>query len=322
MSTAIVAWRKLSRRSTLLAKALNVELFFFKDRLPYLRAIWQTHFAIHKANPSVIIVQLPQGPLLLQALVLRGLMGCKVIADVHTGFLLNKGWKEHLLNGPFKDLLGHADLILAHNETQLSLIPEKLLPKTLVVYDQWEFIIPQPILKASKGDYLVFPASFAPDEPLKEVINAVESLDVPIKLYVTGNWKRQAQIKARVSERVVFTGFLSEDEFNRLIAGSKAVITGSKREYTSLMSAWEAVAYNKPLALTHTETLHSLFGDYAVFFNWEVSESIRKALRTVCTTTPSSTAREKLEQKTYQSLQAFKTKIEILTRSAPSENTS
>lgn len=320
MSIAIVAWRKLSRRSTLLAQALNAQVLFFRDHLPYLRAIWRTHFAVRKAKPTILIVQLPQGPLLLQALILRWLTGCKVVADVHTGFLTREGWKGLLLNRPFKGLLRQADLILGHNETQLDLIPKELQGKTIVVYDQWQFCIPQPLQQTAEGDYLVFPASFARDEPLREVIKAVEIFDMPVKLYVTGNWKRQPQIKIGISERVVFTGFLSEDEFNHLVAGSKAVITGTKREYTSLMSAWEAVAYNKPLALTNTKTLQSLFGDYAVFFDWDNPESIREAIKTVLAATPSPVAREKLEQKTLQSLQTLKAKLEILTRSTSSEN--
>ena len=321
MSIAIVAWRKLSRRSTLLAQALGSELLFFKDRLPYLRAIWRTHFAVREIKPKILIVQLPQGPLLLQALFLRWLFGCKIVADVHTGFLLTEDWKGLLLNRPFKPLLGSADLILAHNETQLMLIPKKLQPKTIVVYDQWQFCIPEPSPQATEGDYLVFPASFSPDEPLKQVIQTVEASETHLKLYVTGNWKRQPQIREHVSDRVIFTGFLPDPEFNRLVAGARAVITGTKREYTSLMSAWEAVANAKSLALTKTETLQNLFGEYAVFFDWTKTESIHKAIQTVLSASPNYTEREKLKKTTLKSLQILNIRLSDLTNPASVKNT-
>ncbi len=309
MKTALIAWRKLSRRSTLLARALDAELFFFKDRLPYLRAIWKTHFAVRKAKPDVVIVQLPQGPLLLQALILRGLMGCKVVADVHTGFLLNKSWKEVLLNGPFKSLLSRADLVLAHNEPQLTLFPKKIIPKTIVVYDQWQLCEPESISVITKGNYLVFPASFAPDEPLKEVIEAVETVDPAVKLYVTGNWKRQPQIKTAVSERVVFTGYLPENEFDHLIAGAGAIITGTKRENTTLMSGWEAVAYQKPLALTETTTLKSLFKDYAVFYDWKDPMSIIQAIKEALNEKPNVGEYLNLRRRTVDSIMLLKRKL-------------
>lgn len=309
---AIIAWKKLSRRSELLALALDAELWFFPDRIPYIRAAFKTLFKIFKKKPRNVIVQLPQGPLLLEALILRALMGFKVIADVHTGFLLSTDWKGLLLNAPFTRLLHNADIVVAHNQTQLNIIPKKAEKKTIVVVDQWQYSNEkEPITNGESDKYLVFPASFADDEPLQEIIKSLNKFRIDTKLYITGNWKRQARLKKYESEKVIFTGFLSNYEFNNLLSESTAIITGTKREYTSLMSAWEAVAYMKPLALTSTSTLRDNFNEYAVFYDYRDSESIAKAVTRILNSKPNPLARKKLRESTINSLQVLKKQIEI-----------
>ena len=293
--TIMIAWRKLSRRSILLSRATNTNLHFFKDRIPYAKAIIQTFFAAQREKSKILIVQLPQGPLLLEAIILRRLLGCKVVADVHTGFLLSEDWKGRLLNAPFVGLLDKVDLILAHNKIQLNLIPEKLWSKTRVVYDPWPFIQNSRATKAN-SKYIVFPASFATDEPIKEVIQAIEASDVHLKMYITGNYKRQRDLTKLASNRIIFTGYLADEDFNRLLAGATAIIAGTKREYTTLMSAWEAVAYNKPLALTATSTLKSIFKDYAIFYYWKSSQSIVKAIEKTVESKPNIDAHEEMKK--------------------------
>jgi glycosyltransferase involved in cell wall biosynthesis len=307
---AVVAWKKLSTRSTLLAQALDARLWFFKDRLPYIRAFAKTLLRGLREKPQVLVVQLPQGPLLLEAYVLKKLVGCRVVADVHTGFVLGGGWKGLLLNAPFVRLLPTADLVVAHNQTQLELIPKKVQAKTIVVFDPWYFIGEGTQGQRGGERYVVFPASFAPDEPLEEVIDAVESLGGDVKMYVTGNWKRKPAIKKHESSRVAFTGFLSDEEFSRLLSDAAAIVTGTKREYTALMSGWEAVAYNKPLAVTSTRTLQDLFGGYAIFYDYTNRQSIANAITQALNSKPNAAAKEELRQKTAESLAVLKQKIQ------------
>jgi len=274
---AFVAWRRLSRRTTLMCKALDAELWFFPDRLPYLRAAYRTLNHVRENRPSVLLVQLPQGPLLLEALLLRVFFGCKVVADVHTGFLMQWEWKSYLLNAPFRRLLKYADHILIHNSIMNELLSEGARAKALVVYDPWQFIETVPS-KQTKDEYLVFPASFHPDEPLNEVLSCFQKNYPEIKLYVTGNWRRRPSIKERESRAIVFTDYLSEAQYENLIANAKAIITGTTQEYTVLMSAWEAIAYNKPLAITESRALRETYGDYPEYYNWRDEESIRESI--------------------------------------------
>jgi len=251
----------------------------------------------------------------LEALILRKVIGAKVIADVHTGFLLATDWKGLLLNKPFIKLLHAADIITAHNKTQLNLIPKKALKKTIVVLDQWQYAMDTEKHKEtdSPEKYLVFPASFAEDEPLTEIIHGINEFNLNTKIYITGNWKRQPEIKELESEKIRFTGFLSSEKFNSLLSNSAAIITGTKREYTSLMSAWEAVAYMKPLALTTTITLKENFKGYAVFYDHKNSQSIANAINIILKSKPNSFIQKELKHKTIESLQLLKRKLIIKT---------
>ncbi|MCL2172195.1 MAG: hypothetical protein LBH62_04535 [Nitrososphaerota archaeon] len=304
----IIAWKKLSRRSELLTQALNGKLLFFKDNLPYIRATIKTFTSVLRQKPQVLLLQLPQGPLLLEAYFLKKLVGCKIIADVHTGFLINTDWKGLILNAPFVKLLSLADVVIAHNETQLDIIPKNVKNKTLIVYDPWDLIDVE--YKINKQEnYMVFPASFAPDEPLREVIEAVNASVQPEKLYITGNWKRAPELKKYETEKIRFTGFLSNQEFNKLLSGASAIITGTTREYTTMMAAWEAIAFNKPLAVTATRTLKSMYPHYAIFYNWKNKQNIIKMIQTIGITKTDPIAREELEQKTIESRNQLKQKI-------------
>jgi glycosyltransferase involved in cell wall biosynthesis len=315
-TTVIVTWKKVSRRYELLSKALGVKLWFFADNAPYVRAFFNTLLKVASQKPRVLIVQLPQGPLLLEALFLKKIMGCKIVSDVHTGFLVTTDWKGLLLNAPFVRFLRNSDLIIMHNYFQLNLIPAELRNKTIVVFDPWYIAID------SKGNgereqerYIVFPASFASDEPLEEVISSVNSFNINVKMYITGNWKRQPRLVKYASDRIVFTGYLPSGEFHTLLAKAAAVITGTKREYTSLMSGWEAVAYAKPLALTRTGTLKSMFQDYAVFYDWKNGKSIADAIKKILVSEPDIAAREKLKSQTVRSIKTFDERLKKLTAS-------
>jgi hypothetical protein len=308
----VIAWKKLSRRSELLAQALNGKLLFFEDKLPYVKATLKTFTNILQQKPRIIVLQLPQGPLLIGAYFLKKLVGCKIIADVHTGFLLNTNWKGLILNVPFVKMLSLADIVVAHNETQLEIIPKKAKSKTIVVYDPWNFITTQNKIKDKQENYIVFPASFASDEPLREIVEAVNASEQPLKLYITGNWKRTPELKKYASEKIQFTDFLPNQKFNELLSGASAIITGTTREYTTMMSAWEAIAYNKPLAVTATKTLKKMYSHYAVCYNWENKQNIIKTLQTISTMQPNLKAREALKQKTIQSLEQLKQKMNKL----------
>ncbi len=304
----MVAWRRLSRRSQLLSEALGAELLFFPDRLPYLRAAYRTMRVVSKAKPDTLIVQLPQGPLLLEAIVLRVFYHFKLVADVHTGFLMRWEWKSALLNTPFKRLLGRCDVVAIHNEEMRELLPASAKEKALVVYDPW-FMIKPAMPQMVKERYVVFPASYHPDEPLDETLEAARDLSPSVQIRVTGNWRRRPEVKRHESESIRFTGYLPNEEYERLIANSVGIISGTKEEYTALMSAWEAVAYQKPLAITDTRALRESFGNYPAYYLWNDKADLMKAIKYLYESKPDRVAIESLRKKAAEGIERLKAKL-------------
>jgi len=228
---------------------------------------------------------------------------CKIAVDIHTGFVHGHTLKGLILNKPFNKLLNYADLVIVHNNEILNILYPSILAKTEVVYDPWMFI--QSTEQTSSNDrYLVFPASFSSDEPLAEVLSAVNEYK-NIKLFVTGNCYRNPSLLRFSSSHVEFTGFLNREDYEKLLLNSLGIITGTKDEYTLMMSAWEAVAFQKPLILSETKTLRNMFDDYAFFYNWKSRESILNALSEVFSERDLTYARKKLKEKTINSLNAL-----------------
>jgi glycosyltransferase involved in cell wall biosynthesis len=179
----------------------------------------------------------------------------------------------------------------------------------MVVYDPWYLVVMDQFPAAKNEKYLVFPASFAPDEPLEEVINAFSSNKSGLRLYITGNWKKAPEMRRLSSEKVIFAGFLPDSEYSALLAGSIAIITGTKQEYTVLMSAWEAVAYGKPLILSYSKTLKETFEDYPLYYHYDDPLSIKEIIDRAEDIQPDPRAREALLRKTMGSMDALKSAL-------------
>jgi len=80
------------------------------------------------------------------------------------------------------------------------------------------------------------------------------------------------------TNNITFTGFLSNDEYERLIENCSGIISGTKEKYTALMSAWEAVAYSKPLATTDSQALRESHGEYPAYYDWKDTVSIGQVI--------------------------------------------
>lgn len=309
----VIAWGRLSLNSELYARALNADLIFFPDSPPYLRAALNT-LKLQLSKNEPFIVQLPQGPLLAEAALIKKMRGCKIVADVHSGFLIADNWKGKLLNEPFKPFLKLADLILVHNFKALELLREDVVNKSLVVYPPWFMYSDEENLNREASEpYLVIPASFAPDEPIKEIIEALAP-ELDVTIYITGNWRRRPELRKYASHNIVFTGFLPRRNYISLISKAKGVISGTKREYTILWSAFEAVAYMRPLALNETAALKEVFGDYAFFFNLKDKDSILNCAWKLLDAKPNMAAYRKLREQTERRFELLKEELEKLKR--------
>lgn len=276
----IVCWRKISRRSKLLSKEKDYKLVFIKTAIPFVGESLETVRLIKNKDVVEVILQLPQGPLLLVTILSKFFFrkNIRIIADCHTGFLISNSIKEFLLNKIFNWLLRFVDEIWIHNKTITEILPEWMKKKVRVVYD------PHPYGKIGippVKDKVIFfwPCTWKGDDPWREVIEAFNELEKERKdwmVYITGNHPETAKKIVR-SKNIVLTGFLPREKFDELIKSCHVVIALTKREYTFVHAAWEGYSLGKFVLVSNTRTMKEIYERYdKVLFTKLDVDSIKK----------------------------------------------
>jgi glycosyltransferase involved in cell wall biosynthesis len=277
-----IAWRTrvgrdIGIRTRWLPVILRAKLYLLTGAPPYLRQVANTVRAILGNKPKLVIAELPQGPLLLLLSILKFIFRFKLVVDVHTAFLVYDDWKGVLLNKPFTPLLQSADLIIVHNSEIFKLLPKHLTKRAILVYDP-----PRKLIKSQdESDYILLPASWRSDEPLEYILEEFLAANIKTPLVITGDYRRRGHIyqKYRNVPRIVFTGYLSNEEYLTILSKARAVIVATTREYTLLSAGWEAIYAEKIAIVSETKTLKRLFGDAAIYFKPHIKGSLTKALK-------------------------------------------
>ncbi len=247
----------------------------------YFRNGWDMLRILREQRPAVIWLQLPQVPLLWVALFYRRAFDrqATIIADCHNA-MFRPPWS----NVPFGlSLLAKCDIVLAHNpdvmEAAVKLGVERAL--LMVVEDPPASFASAPAPLALSIDlprpWLVFPASFATDEPIAELIAAAR-LTPDVSFLITGNLKncRNPELLAQATPNVRFMGFLSREDFEALIQHCDAVIAFTRFDGIQLSVCGEAVGAGKPMLISDTGTLRRQFPKGTVFVNSADPEDIAK----------------------------------------------
>ena len=274
----MLALNGVSSRSLWLARAIDAELCLLKCKPPYLNLEVQILKILAKYAPREIVIQLPSGPLLGAALSARVLRrDAKVIADVHTGFLVYRwyGRMHRLLNKPFVPLLRYADLVLLHNATNFGYLPCGAHQRATVLYDPF-YVVRQLVQDASScrsfdlGEYCVFPASWHADEPIERLIRLWAEHHLQPTLVVTGHPRPRVvnQVLKYVgrSKGIVLTGHLEYADFLTLVANSRFVISLTMSDFDSQASSYEALAFGKPIVASETLALKMTLDGCATYF--------------------------------------------------------
>jgi len=285
MNRIWITW-ETQRRSIELAKHLNCKLFIFEEEgyLRYPRAILKTIQALRSSKPAIVFVQNPSMILALLACLYKIITRTPVVVDRHTTFLLDKEYKNSFRIIIFK-ILHHltirwADLTIITNE-YLAMIVSKMHGRSFVLPD------PLPDISSSKKINLkgikniLMISSFGSDEPITEILAAMETLNENIVLYITGNYKKlDSKIVDTVPNNVVFTGFLDDQDFINMIYSVDAIMVLTTAESCMLCGCYEAVAAGQPLITSNMKALREYFtGAYFVDNNCNaISRGIQNIL--------------------------------------------
>jgi len=255
------------RRTTGLCAGLDLTLCVLETRfrgpLRQLLLSLRTVALLLGRRPRILLVPNPSLVLSVLAGVLRPLLRYRLIVDAHNEavipFIHTQRWVQRLSRW----VVRKADLTLVTNGALAAAVEEQ---------GGRAFILPDPIPHAPEmsvarlpGDFnAVLISTFAPDEPVAAVLEAVRGAGV--ELYVTGNSRKlDPAVAQRLPPNVHLTGFLPEEKYWKLLRSADALVDLTLMDNCLVCGAYEALAAGKPMLLSNNPASVELFGDSALY---------------------------------------------------------
>ncbi|WP_158037542.1 glycosyltransferase [Gordonia sp. CNJ-863] len=202
--------------------------------------------------------------------------------DVHSGAVNDPRWRWSfpLLAKLFED----SCLIV----TNLALLESERIAdatKIIVLHD----ILPRgsqptPLANSrSSVPTIVFPASYADDEPITEILEAARMR--PDWCWVlTGN--APEEVRQLAPSNLRFTGYIEQSAYLEVIRSADVVLALTRREATMQRGGYEALANCRPIVASSTQVLKSFFADSALYTD-NSSSSIASVVDQALTSLPS-----------------------------------
>jgi glycosyltransferase involved in cell wall biosynthesis len=278
-----VTWEH-QRRNRELSRALKAELVEFNCEYPALLRpllMGKTLWAVIRRRPTVVFGQNPSLVLAALLVQLRRLRLVRLlIIDAHNAGLMPLEGRSPVLNRLARHIQRHADLVLVSNAGLVRRVEHN---------GGQAFVLPDCVPGLASGarrelpgrHNVLYVSTFAPDEPLSELLAAAASLGNEFTLFVSGDYRRARLDPSAVPPNVVLTGFLPEADYLSLLCSADVVVDLTTREDCLVCGAYEAVATGKPLVLSDTAANRGFFYCGAVFVRNSaaaISEGIRAAV--------------------------------------------
>ncbi len=198
----------------------------------------------------------------------------------------------------------------------------KLLRNKITVaylgYDQEIYKVkdhkPKEILKkyGIKGEYIIFLGTVQPRKNLKRLIEAIQRID-NIKLVVVGKtkgagregWMYQDILelpkRLGIEDRVIFTGFVPNQEASDLVSNAVSFILPSLWEGFGIPPV-EAMACGTPVIVANVSSLPEVVGEAGVLFDPYSVDQMEQAIRTVIS---DKKLRQKMIKKGFERVKQF-----------------
>ncbi len=274
------------RRSKVLAAHFGCTLheIVHEGLLRYPLSVFHTFRILWRERPSTIFVQNPSMILAALAVLWGVTTRIQVVVDRHSTFLLNRTYRMSPWLLLFRALnrltLKYANLTIVTNEFLADLVLRSG-GTPVVLPDKLPNVVSEPFARypvLSSSRNILFVSSFAEDEPLAELIEAVSQVrERLLHVYVTGKLKKApASIVAAAPKNVTFTDYLSDNDYVRLLRSVDMVVVLTTADHTMLCGCYEAIAAGQPLVTSRKDVLRSYFTD-AIFVD-NTSTQIAAAL--------------------------------------------
>jgi hypothetical protein len=275
-----------TRRSELMARKLGIPLrrvhvLKMKLYLAPIRYVIQailTLVTLFRERPKVVFVQNPPIFAPLFAWLYCVITGAGLIIDSHTDALQSPIWQWSLSLHRF--LSRQALTTLVTNEHLCQIVKGWGAKSQIIVDVPSEFPAGKPYPLEHLFN-IAMVSSFAPDEPLDEVIQVARSLP-SVGFYVTGDpvqgFKR---LPADLPPNLHLTGFLPDDEYYGLLRSVQAVMALTKEDHTMQRGACEAVWLGQPIITSDWPILRASFDRGAIHVDNSV-EDISQGVLQMC----------------------------------------
>lgn len=273
LKTVFLVWAPHSIRAKNLAERLDAQLYLisykFKKKIyspiKYLKLFTNTLFILEKERPQVIICQIPPIFCALATIVHQYLTGakCNIAIDMHTG-AFDKPWSY--LRPLNRWIMKKVYMVIVTNSELKDNICPDIKRKTIVLEDPLSYFEVRSRKKQEKREQkndkffkVAVISSFAPDEPLAEILDAATTMS-GIEFYITGDKSKAPKyLLGNEINNIVFTGFLDYNDYISLLQGVNAIMVLTKRNKTMLAGAYEALALEKPLITSDWPPLKRYF---------------------------------------------------------------
>lgn len=297
-----LSWVRYHGRSAELAEVLGLKAEFVqpdgKNLLErYVRSVLQTRRCLRSDSSSSVFVMLPPAPALLAVMIFKR-NNTRIVADLHTGYFLDPKWKWFSRIGLW--ILRNQTVVVTNPE--LAKLTARSGVRTVVLHDiltdrsEAEF--------STAEQFVLCPLSYANDEPVDEIVAAAR-LCPQVRFVLTG--RAPEFIKDKATPNVKFTGYVSNEVFERLVLDAQAICALTKRDLTMQRAGYEALMAGKPQVTSQFDVLSQFLTTAAEYADPNDPKSIAQGIQRVVENKEhySEEARKVLAQRIAQQRQSI-----------------
>jgi len=266
VAALFLAWSPPShtRRSELMARKLGIPLRrvhilkkgLYLVPLRYAVQALLTLIILFRQRPKVVFVQNPPIFAPLFAWFYCALTRNNLIIDTHTDALQSRVWSWSLSLHRFLSRRAKTTLV---TNVYLAQTINNWGAQSQVVVDVPSELPKGKLYPLAHPFNIAMVSSFAPDEPLSEVVRVAERLP-DVGFYVTGNpaWGIK-RLPHHLPSNFHLTDFLPDEAYYGLLRSVQAVMALTKEDHTMQRGACEAVWLGQPIITSHWPVLRLNF---------------------------------------------------------------
>ncbi len=274
-----ITWTLFNPHSSLLNEAFNGKIFYVNNLIKSRGVMWKLFFLfdyiyksfktiviILKNHPDLVVIQNPPSIVPLVIILFSHIKKYKTVVDSHNG-AFEKPWTWI----PFyKWSLKKADIVITHNNQ----IYERL--KSDNGYRGINFKVLNSRLSEFKGvkkeiilsnPYMLVVSTFSDDEPIENILKGVmvylNRNEENVTFIFTGNYNKKPALydQYKNEKNIVFSGFVSNEQYKNLMINSYGVISLSTRDDVQQFALMETIGAGVPFISNDNRTNKALFGD-------------------------------------------------------------